>query len=179
MKPYFKISILLCLILCLLFCGCGKRGKVSSGGDLSTDPGESTEFHPAASGGDQQFLASTEALLLDGNGEWRSEQQGPEDEVVTVRELVLLPDKSFAYKEGDWASEFCYFAEGSWTLTEDVLDFQFTETDEFGAAVDKAAHKASFGVSFDGDMLLLTQQSAEGFCGSEQGIVLYFFHPIV
>ena len=175
MKHIRKITAL--LLILLLLCGCGKRGKVSSGGDL---PGETGESYFAASGGDQQFLASTEALLLDGNGYWRSEQQGPGEDVVTVRELELFPDGSFRYREGDWASEFCYFAEGSWTLSEqDVLAFSFTETDEYGTAVNEASHNAAFGVSFDVDMLLLTQQSDEGFCGSEKDLVIYFFHPIV
>lgn len=121
-----------------------------------------------------------ESLLLDGNGYWRSEQQGPEDEGVTVRELVLSPDGTLTYREGDWGSEYCYFAAGRWTVDERILSVTFFETGEdfAGPTPGAAEQAATFSVGFDREMLLLTQETETGFCLGRQGQTVYYFHPI-
>ncbi len=180
MKKWTKLSALLLCVL--LLAGCGKKEKTASGGDVETPAAESSTegMQQTASAGDQQFLASTEALLLDGNGYWRSEQQGPEDDGVLVRELELLPDGTFKYREGDWGSEYYYFAGGSWTLNGEILEFEFSETDELGAVISGTEGQfVRYDVSFDREMLLLTQHDKAGFCDGAQGFVIYFFHPIV
>ena len=161
------------VLILLLLCGCAQRQ------DGGATPGDlPAEF--AASSGDAPAEISLEALLVAENGAWRSEQQRPEDPVVIVRELTLDAGGSLRYREGDWASEFRYFAAGSWTLDGSTLHVTFTECSEDGAPLSDAQElSADYLADFDENgMLSLTQQGGTGFCGGEDGMTVYYHHPI-
>ena len=67
-------------------------------------------------------------------GAWRGEGTDA-DGTAYVRELVLNEDYSFFFREGDPASEFSFWAEGSWYLDgaeEGTLVLGLNETDEDG-----------------------------------------------
>lgn len=176
------LMILLTVLLAvLLLAGCRSGENVASGGDLTPEMPDSdlpTDADLPASGGD--VSVSLRPLLLEDNGYWRSEQEDVEREVVIVRELELYDDGSFIYREGDWASEYSYFAEGTWALSGDLLSFQATETDEYSTTlVDKTPFSTDYVVSFDESGLSLTLESERGFCQDAAGLTVHYYHPIV
>lgn len=175
------IILLTVLLAVLLLAGCRSGENVASGGDLTPempDAGLPTDADLPASGGD--VSASLRPLLLEDNGYWRSEQEDVGREVVIVRELELNGDGSFIYREGDWASEYSYFAKGTWALSDDLLSFQATETDEYSAVLgDKTPFSADYVVSFDESGLSLTLESERGFCQDAPGLTVHYYHPIV
>lgn len=167
-------KLLAVLMLLSLLVGCSGGGNVATGGDLPP----ASEAERAATAGDVQ-ADSLETLLLSENGVWRSEQQDAADAGVTVRELNLQADGSFSYREGDFASEFCYFASGVWTLEGGELRLTYQETDELGTPYDgSAAQSSAYTVEAEDGGMRLIQQGANGLCDSTDGLTVHFYHPI-
>ena len=164
-----KRAALIAVLLLLLLCGCAE----GSGGATS---GNADPLPPSASPADTRPVVTAETLLLEDEGRWRSEQQSPEEEIVVVRELELATDGSFRYREGDYASEFSYFAAGRWALDGDRLSLQAEETDEDGNSLGTAPFVAEYTVAFDNGTLAMTQLGEPGLCGSPSGQTVYYYH---
>ena len=162
-------QLILILLLLALLVGCAGVSDVATSSNAEPLP-------PAASVDDALPAPTLLDELLDGGGVWRSEQQAPEDAGVIVRMLELGSDGSFSYREGDYASEFCYFVRGSWQLDGQTLTLTGEETDEFGAALGEAVTVTLDAAVADG-MLTLTQRSEAGLCGSPAGQTVYYYHP--
>lgn len=165
---------LLCLILllCLLLCACGAQNGGATGSDLTRE----NETQPA-SGSDVVDLAALALRrdLLAGGGAWRSEQQAPGDDGEVVRELRLLDDGSFSYREGDAYSEFCYFAAGTWAVEDEAIRVEYRETDEYGTAYAEQTETALYLVHFDNGELVLTLETETGFCDAQPGQNVYYY----
>lgn len=168
MKKFLCLLLALLLICC---CGCGRRdGNPASGSDLPEGEG-----FPASSS-DAEAERDLGALLLDGGGRWRSEQQTAIDPGVIVRELSLLADGSFTYREGDAGSEFSYFATGSWALEGDFLIFDIHKADEsFAELPEEDAVHAQYAVAMQDGEMSLRQNSDRGFSDGQPGMTVYYY----
>ena len=162
-------NLILILLLLALLVGCAGETDVAT--SSNAEP-----LAPAASADDVRPAPTLLNELLDGGGAWRSEQQAPEDAGVIVRMLELGSDGSFFYREGDYASEFSYFARGSWQLDGQTLTLRGEETDELGTSAGAAVAVTLEAAVADG-MLTLTQRSEAGLCGSPAGQTVYYYHP--
>ncbi len=115
--------------------------------------------------------------LFEGTGPMRNETESA-DGVRTVRVLTLKEGGRLVYQEGPSDTEFPDSEGGEWLLGDGkTLYCRIYQADENGYFIGSERY-ASFACVYDGETLILTQQSKNGFSDDEAGTVLQFpFRP--